>query len=83
MVFPIPHDDVPILEVSDFQVELITATGVVRAVDGVDLVIRRGETVTIIGESGSGKSTTAMGVLQLLPADLAVLSGSVRTGHDP
>jgi peptide/nickel transport system ATP-binding protein len=80
VVFPIPHDDVPILEVSDFQVELITATGVVRAVDGVDLVIRRGETVTIIGESGSGKSTTAMGVLQLLPADLAVYSGSVKVG---
>ena len=80
MVFPIPHDDVPILEVTDFQVELITATSVVRAVDGVDLVIRRGETVTIIGESGSGKSTTAMGLLQLLPADLAVLSGSVKVG---
>ena len=80
MVFPIPHDDIPILEVTDFQVELITATNVVRAVDGVDLVIRRGETVTIIGESGSGKSTTAMGLLQLLPADLAVLSGSVKVG---
>ena len=80
MVFPIPHDDVPILEVTGFQVELITATRVVRAVDGVDLVIRRGETVTIIGESGSGKSTTAMGLLQLLPADLAVLSGSVKVG---
>ena len=80
MVFPIPHDDVPILEVTAFQVELITATRVVRAVDGVDLVIRRGETVTIIGESGSGKSTTAMGLLQLLPADLAVLSGSVKVG---
>ena len=80
MVVPIPHDDVPILEVTDFQVELITAAKVIRAVDGVDLVIRRGETVTIIGESGSGKSTTAMGVLQLLPADLAVLSGSVKVG---
>ena len=80
MVFPVPHDDVPILEVTGFQVELITATRVVRAVDGVDLVIRRGETVTIIGESGSGKSTTAMGLLQLLPADLAVLSGSVKVG---
>nr|WP_276508470.1 ABC transporter ATP-binding protein [Modestobacter muralis] len=62
------------------QVELITATGVVRAVDGVSFVIRRGETVTLIGESGSGKSTTAMGVLQLLPDDLAVLSGSVKVG---
>jgi peptide/nickel transport system ATP-binding protein len=81
VVAPIPHDEkVPILEITGFQVELITATGVVRAVDGVDLIIRRGETVTIIGESGSGKSTTAMGVLQLLPADLAVYSGSVKVG---
>src|SRR5919112_5872282 len=80
MVFPIPHDTVPILRVEDLQVELITATGVVRAVDGVSFVIRRGETVTLIGESGSGKSTTAMGVLQLLPDDLAVLSGKVEVG---
>ncbi|MFF2028615.1 ATP-binding cassette domain-containing protein, partial [Streptomyces sp. NPDC058171] len=40
--------------------------------------IDAGETVTIIGESGSGKSTTAMGLLGLLPDDLAVLSGAVR-----
>jgi peptide/nickel transport system ATP-binding protein len=80
MVFPIPQDTVPILHVEDLQVELITATGVVRAVDGVSFTIRRGETVTLIGESGSGKSTTAMGVLQLLPTDLAVLSGKVEVG---
>ena len=55
--------------------ELITDAGVVRAVDGVSFNIDRGETVTIIGESGSGKSTTAMGILRLLPDDLAVISG--------
>jgi peptide/nickel transport system ATP-binding protein len=66
------------LEVRDFQVELITDAGIVRAVDAVSFSIHRGETVTIIGESGSGKSTTAMGLLGLLPDDLAVLSGSVR-----
>jgi peptide/nickel transport system ATP-binding protein len=80
MVFPIPQDTVPILRVEDLQVELITATGVVRAVDGVSFTIGHGETVTLIGESGSGKSTTAMGVLQLLPPDLAVLSGKVEVG---
>ncbi|PSK98413.1 peptide/nickel transport system ATP-binding protein [Murinocardiopsis flavida] len=67
--------EVPLLRVSDLQVELITEAGVVRAVDGVSFEIRAGETVTIIGESGSGKSTTAMGLLRLLPDDLAVLSG--------
>jgi len=66
-----------LLEVRDFQVELITDGGIVRAVDSVSFSIHRGETVTIIGESGSGKSTTAMGILRLLPEDLAVLSGTV------
>ncbi len=66
-----------LLEVKDFQVELITDAGIIRAVDAVSFTIHRGETVTIIGESGSGKSTTAMGVLGLLPHDLAVLSGTV------
>lgn len=65
-----------LLKVDELQVELITAGGVVRAVDGVSFCIDAGETVTIIGESGSGKSTTAMGILGLLPTDLAVLSGS-------
>jgi peptide/nickel transport system ATP-binding protein len=68
----------PVLDVRDLQIELMTDAGVIRAVDGVSFRIHRGETVTIIGESGSGKSTTAMGVLQLLPADLAVLSGHAR-----
>jgi peptide/nickel transport system ATP-binding protein len=68
----------PLLEVEDLQVELITGTGIVRAVDGVSFTVRAGETVTLIGESGSGKSTTAMGILGLLPPGLAVLSGSAR-----
>jgi peptide/nickel transport system ATP-binding protein len=67
----------PLLEVRDLQIELITANGVIRAVDGVSFSVAEGETVTIIGESGSGKSTTAMGLLRLLPDDLAVLSGHV------
>ncbi|GAA4684341.1 ABC transporter ATP-binding protein [Frondihabitans cladoniiphilus] len=72
-----------LLDVRDLMIELITTNGIVRAVDGVTFHIDRGETVTIIGESGSGKSTTAMGVLQLLPDDLAVLSGHVEiTGID-
>lgn len=67
----------PLLEVVDLQVELMTATGVVRAVDGVSFTVFPGETVTIIGESGSGKSTTASAILRLLPDDFAVLSGRV------
>lgn len=50
-----------LLRVDDLQIELVTANGVIRAVDGVSFCIDAGETVTIIGESGSGKSTTAWG----------------------
>ena len=69
-----------VLEVTDLQVELLTGASVVRAVDGVSFHIDQGETVTIIGESGSGKSTTAMAILRLLPDDLAVISGEARIG---
>jgi peptide/nickel transport system ATP-binding protein len=72
-----------LLDVKDLQVELITAAGVIRVVDGVSFRIDEGETVTIIGESGSGKSTTAMAILRLLPDDLAVLSGHAAvSGQD-
>lgn len=64
-----------VLDVQDLTVDLMTLGGVVRAVDGVSFHIDAGETVTIIGESGSGKSTTAMALLRLLPDDLAVISG--------
>lgn len=77
MTAQLPSQEQPLLEVRNFQVELITDAGIVRAVDSVSFSIYRGETVTIIGESGSGKSTTAMGILRLLPEDLAVLSGTV------
>lgn len=67
-----------LLTLENFQVELMATAGVIRAVDGISLHIDSGETVTIIGESGSGKSTTAMGLLRLLPDDLAVLSGTAE-----
>jgi len=73
----VEQTETPLLDVRDLLIELITDAGVVRAVDGVTFAIHRGETVTIIGESGSGKSTTAMGILRLLPDDLAVMSGTV------
>ncbi|MFC7530875.1 ABC transporter ATP-binding protein [Actinoplanes sp. GCM10030250] len=65
----------PLLDVRDLQIELMTDAGVIRAVDGISFHVDEGETVTIIGESGCGKSTTAMGILRLLPPGLAVLSG--------
>ena len=52
--------------------------GTVRAVDGVDLTVMPGETHAILGESGCGKSMTALSILRLLPAAGRVVDGSVR-----
>lgn len=72
-----------VLDVQNLVIELMTPAGIIRAVDGVSFSIDAGETVTIIGESGSGKTTTGMGLLRLLPDDLAVVSGhAVLDGVD-
>jgi len=54
------------LEISGLKVHFKTDDGMVRAVDGVDIAIDRGETVSIVGESGCGKTVTAMTVLKLI-----------------
>jgi len=55
-----------LLEIRDLQVELATARGTLRAVDGVSLEVPSGQTLGIVGESGCGKSLTALSVLRLL-----------------
>jgi len=60
-----------LLEVDDLHVEFHTAEGVARAINGVDFALDEGETLAILGESGSGKSVTAqaiMGILDMPPA---------------
>jgi len=49
----------------------------VPAVDGVDFVVRKGETLGIVGESGCGKSVTAMSILRLLPPEASIVDGQV------
>jgi peptide/nickel transport system ATP-binding protein len=72
-----------VLTVRDLTVDLMTGLGALRAVDGISFSIDPGETVTIIGESGSGKSTTAMALLRLLPDDFAVVGGHAEiAGRD-
>jgi peptide/nickel transport system ATP-binding protein len=53
----------------------------VRAVDGVDLEIRKGETFALLGESGCGKSMTALSVMRLLPPVGRIVEGMVRLGE--
>jgi peptide/nickel transport system ATP-binding protein len=56
-----------LLEIRGLKTHFATDDGVVHAVDGVDLSIDRGETVGVVGESGCGKSVTALSVLKLIP----------------
>ena len=56
----------PLLEVSGLKTHFLTPEGRVRAVDGVDMRIGRGRTLGVLGESGSGKSVTALSVMRLI-----------------
>ncbi len=69
----------PLLEITDLRVTLNTARGPADALRGVELQLERGGTLGLIGESGCGKSMTAMAIMGLLPAG-AVVSGSIRLG---
>src|SRR5881227_3239655 len=57
----------PLLEIRGLKTHFATDDGIVQAVDGVDLSISRGETLGVVGESGCGKTVTAMSVLKLIP----------------
>ena len=57
----------PLLRVNDLRTSFLTSDGEVRAVDGVTFDIEDGQTVGLVGESGCGKSVTALSIIQLLP----------------
>ena len=69
-----------VLTVSDLSVTFQTPHGLVHAVNGVSYAIRRGETVGILGESGSGKSVSVGAVMGLLDSPPARITGDVRYG---
>jgi len=66
------------LEVAGLHTQLDTSEGVLRAVDGVDFEIRPGECFALVGESGCGKSMTALSILRLLPEVARIAGGEVR-----
>src|SRR6202163_4570071 len=57
----------PVLEVKDLQTFFFTNSGLFKAVDDLSFSVRRGETLAIVGESGCGKSVTALSVMRLVP----------------
>ncbi|HEY1642073.1 MAG TPA: ABC transporter ATP-binding protein [Streptosporangiaceae bacterium] len=69
---------IPVLEIDDLHVELRLRQATVRALDGVSLTVGPGECLGLVGESGCGKTMTALSVLQLLPAGGQVTGGQVR-----
>ncbi len=68
-----------LLEVEDLRTYFSTREGDVRAVDGVSFEVERGKTLGIVGESGCGKSVTALSIMGLIPKPPArIVSGSIR-----
>ena len=67
-----------LLEIDDLRVEFRSAQAVVKAVDGISYTVGAGETVALVGESGCGKSVSALAVLGLVPPPGRVAGGSVR-----
>jgi oligopeptide/dipeptide ABC transporter ATP-binding protein len=75
---PTPADPAraaPLLDVRDVKVYFDTDDGVARAVDGVSFLVRRRETVCLVGESGCGKTVSALSILGLLPRPSARIAG--------
>ncbi|WP_441250415.1 ABC transporter ATP-binding protein [Kitasatospora sp. McL0602] len=76
--------DAPLLEVRDLHVEFRTRDGIAKAVNGVDYSVRAGETLAVLGESGSGKSVTAQAIMGILDSPPGHITGGeiVFKGRD-
>ena len=61
-----------VLDVRDLHTHLFLRRGIVKAVDGISFSLRRGEVLGLVGESGCGKSMTALSLMRLLPKESAL-----------
>ena len=68
----------PLLEIEGLQTHIRLKQAVVRPVDGVSLHVDQGETLGIVGESGCGKTMTALSIMNLLPVGGHIVGGSIR-----
>ena len=66
------------MEIRNLKTHFALDEGTVRAVDGVDLEVRRGQVVGVVGESGCGKSMTAMSIMRLIPPPGQIVEGEIR-----
>ena len=71
----------PLIEIKGLKTYFFTLDGIVRAVDGVDFAIEPGKTLGIVGESGCGKSVTALSILRLIPTPPAKIVGGQILFH--
>jgi peptide/nickel transport system ATP-binding protein len=72
----------PVLEIENLKTHFFLRAGVVKAVDGVNLTVARGEVLGLVGESGSGKTVTGFSVLGLVDPPGRVVEGSIRLCGD-
>lgn len=64
-----------LLDIRELTVHYVTDNGTVHAVEGLNLELRRGETLGLVGETGAGKTTTALGITRLLPVPPGIVRG--------
>ena len=68
-------NETPLLQIEELHTHFQTYSGTLKAVDGISLSINRGETLALVGESGCGKSVSALSVMRLIRPPGEIVSG--------